>query len=64
LYGEVDFTIKNQVDNIVLKRGICSVSKGEKHGDFNTMILPKRSAAVKVKAEHMIVGRIDCCFGV
>jgi hypothetical protein len=60
-YGEVDFIIKNQVDDMVLMHGICHISKGEKDGDFSTMILPRRSAFVKVRASHMIAGRIKCC---
>jgi hypothetical protein len=46
---------------MVLKRGICHVSKGEKDNDFSTMILPRRSTSIKVKAKHVIVGRIKCC---
>jgi hypothetical protein len=57
----VDFIIRNQVDDIVLMRGIYHVSKGEKDGDFSTMIMPRRSASVKVRASHMIAGRIKCC---
>jgi hypothetical protein len=60
-YGEANFIIRNQVDDMVLMRGICHISKGEKHGDFGTMILPRRSALVKVKASNMIAGRIECC---
>jgi hypothetical protein len=60
-YSEVDFIIRNQIDDMVLMHGICHVSKGEKHDDFSTMILPRRSASVKVKASHMIAGRIKCC---
>jgi hypothetical protein len=37
------------------------VSKGEKSDNFSTMILPRRSAYVKVKASHMLAGRIECC---
>jgi hypothetical protein len=61
LYGEVDFIIRNQVDDIVLMRGICHVSKGEKYDDFRTMIMPGRSASIKVRASHMIAGRVKCC---
>jgi hypothetical protein len=46
---------------MVLMRGICHVSKGEKDGDFETTILPKGNAFVKVKASHMLTGRIKCC---
>jgi hypothetical protein len=59
--GEVDFTIRNQVSDIALMRGICHVSSGEKDGDFSVMILPMGEASVKVKAAHMIAGRIECC---
>jgi hypothetical protein len=60
-YSEVDFIIKNQVDDMVLMHGICHVSKGEKDGDFSAMIPPRKSAFVKVKASHMIAGCIKCC---
>jgi hypothetical protein len=60
-YSEVDFIIRNQVDDMVLVHGICHVSKGEKNGNFSTMILPKKSASVKVRASHIIAGRIKCC---
>jgi hypothetical protein len=60
-YSEVDFIIRNQVDDMVLMRGICHVSNGEKDGNFSTMILPKRSAFVKVKTSHLLAGRIKCC---
>jgi hypothetical protein len=60
-YNEVTFIIRNQVDDMVLMHGICHASKGEKNGDFSTMILPRRSASVKVKASHMLSGRIKCC---
>jgi hypothetical protein len=60
-YGEVNFIIRNQVEDMVLMHGICHVSKGEKDGDFSTKIPPKRSAFIKVKASHMIAGRIRCC---
>jgi hypothetical protein len=46
---------------MVLMRGICHVLKGKKDGDFNTMILPKRSTSIKVRATHVIAGRINCC---
>jgi hypothetical protein len=46
---------------MALMHGICHISKGEKYGDFSTMILPKRNASVRVKASHMIAGRIKCC---
>jgi hypothetical protein len=60
-YSEIDFNIRNQVDDMVLMRGICHVSKGEKYGSFSTMILPKRSTSVKVRASHMVAGRVKCC---
>jgi hypothetical protein len=60
-YSEIDFNIRNQVDDMVLMNSICHVSKGEKYGDFSTMILPKRSAFVKVRAAHIIAGRVKCC---
>jgi hypothetical protein len=40
---------------------ICHVSKGEKDGDFSTMIPPKRNAFVKVKASLSSFGNIECC---
>jgi hypothetical protein len=46
---------------MVLMRGICHISKGEKDAYFNTMILPKRSTSVKAKAAHMLAGRVKCC---
>jgi hypothetical protein len=46
---------------MVLKRGIYHVSKGERYGDFNTMILPGRSTYFKVRASHMLAGRTKCC---
>jgi hypothetical protein len=60
-YGEVDFIIRNKVNDMVLIHGICHASKGKKNGDFNTMILPKGSVFVKVKASHILAGRIKCC---
>jgi hypothetical protein len=60
-YSEVDFIIRNQVDDMALMHGICHVSKGKEDGNFSTMILPKRSASVKVKASHILVGRVKCC---
>jgi hypothetical protein len=59
--GEVDFIIRNQVDDMVLKRGIYCVAKGEDDSNFSTMILPKRSAFVKVKPSLSSFGRIECC---
>jgi hypothetical protein len=41
--------------------GICHMPKGEKEGNLSTMILPKRSAFLKVRASHIIAGRIKCC---
>jgi hypothetical protein len=61
LYGEVEFTIRNQVNDIVLISSICHISKGEKDGKFSAMILPKRSACVKVKASLSSAGCIECC---
>jgi hypothetical protein len=61
LYGEVHFIIRNQVDDIVLMPSICHMPRGEKDGDFSTKILPMSEASVKVKAEQMIAGRIECC---
>jgi hypothetical protein len=52
LYGGVDFIIRNLVDDMALMHGICHITKGEKDGNFSTMILPKRSASVKVKAYY------------
>jgi hypothetical protein len=46
---------------MVLMHGICHISKGEKDGDFSTIILPRRSTFVKIRALHMIAGRIKCC---
>jgi hypothetical protein len=60
-HGDVGFIIRNQVDDMVLMRGICHVSKGEKEGDFSTMILPKRSASIKVKPSLLSFGNIECC---
>jgi hypothetical protein len=60
-YSGVNFIIRNQVDDMVLMRGICHVTKGEKDGDFRTMILPMSEASVKVKASNMLAGRIKCC---
>jgi hypothetical protein len=59
--GEVNFIVRNRVDDMVLMHGICHVSKGERDGDFSTMILPKRSAFAKVKASLLPVGGIECC---
>jgi DNA helicase IV len=58
---EVDFIIENQVDDIALMHGICHVSRGKKEGDFSTMILPKKSASIKVKASHIMARSIKCC---
>jgi hypothetical protein len=41
--------------------GVCHVSKGEKNGNFNTMVLPKRSAYIKVKPSLSSFGSIECC---
>jgi hypothetical protein len=60
-YSKVDFIIRNQVDDMVLMPSICHMPKGKMDGDFSTMILPKRSVSIKVKASHMIAGRIKCC---
>jgi hypothetical protein len=60
-YGEVDFIIRNQVNNIALIRGTCHVSKGEKYGDFNTMITPMNEASVKVKISLSSFESIECC---
>jgi hypothetical protein len=46
---------------MVLMRGICHVSKGVKDGNFNTMILPRRSAFMKFRALHMLARGIKCC---
>jgi hypothetical protein len=46
---------------MVFMHGICHVSKGKKCGNFSTMILPKRSTSVKIRASHMFFGRIKCC---
>jgi hypothetical protein len=61
LYGGVDFIIRNLVDDMALMHGICHITKGEKDGNFSTMILPKRSASVKVKASFLSAGSIECC---
>jgi hypothetical protein len=60
-YGEADFIIRNKVDDIVLMRGICHVSKGKKDGNFSTMVLPRRSASIKVRASLSSFGSIECC---
>jgi hypothetical protein len=46
---------------MVLMNGICHVSKGEKDGNFSTMILPKRSVFVRVKTSLLLAGCIECC---
>jgi hypothetical protein len=61
LYGEVHFIIRNQVNDIVLMPSICHIPKGKENGDLSTRILPMSEAFVKVKAAHMIAGRIECC---
>jgi hypothetical protein len=60
-YGEVEFVIRNQVDDMVLKRGIFHVSKGKKNSEFSPMILPKRSASVEARASLSSAGSIECC---
>jgi hypothetical protein len=60
-YGEVDFIIRNQVDDMVLMHGICHVSKGERDGDFSNMILPMCETSVKIKTSHLLAGSIKCC---
>jgi hypothetical protein len=59
-YGEVDFIIKNQVDDMVLMRGICHVPKGKKDGKFSAMILPMSEVSVKVKASLLSARSIEC----
>jgi hypothetical protein len=61
LYSEVDFIIRNHVDDMVLMHGICHLSRGERDGDFSTMILPEGEAFVKIKASHLLAGSIKCC---
>jgi hypothetical protein len=61
LYGEVDFIIKNQVDDIVLVRGIFYISKGKRDGKFSTKILPMSEAFLKAKASLSSTGTIRCC---
>jgi hypothetical protein len=46
---------------MVLLRGICHMSSGERDGDFSTMILSRRSALVKAKTSNLLAGRIECC---
>jgi hypothetical protein len=60
-YDKIDFIIGNQFNDIALMRGICYVTKGEKIGDFSTMIPPKRSAYVKFKALLLSYGDVECC---
>jgi hypothetical protein len=60
-YDKIEFIIRNQVNDMALMHGICHVSKGEREGDFNTTILPKESASVKVRASHLLAGCIECC---
>jgi DNA helicase IV len=40
---------------------ICHVSKGERVDDFNNMILPKRSASIKVQTMASLARSIKCC---
>jgi hypothetical protein len=61
LYGEVDFIIRNQVDDMAMMHGICHVLKGERSGNFNTMILSTSRTSVKVKASLLSFGSIECC---
>jgi hypothetical protein len=61
LYGEVDFIIRNQVDDIVLMPSICHVSRGKKDGNFSTKILPMSEASMKAKALFLLAKRIECC---
>jgi hypothetical protein len=60
-YGEVDFIIRNQVDDMMLVRGICHVSEGKRNNNFSTVILPKRSASVKVQTIASLARSIKCC---
>jgi hypothetical protein len=57
----VDFIIRNQVDNIVLKHGIYHVSKGGKDGKSSTEILLMSETSVKVKASLLSAASIKCC---
>jgi hypothetical protein len=58
---EINFIVRNQAKSLVLMRGICHVSKRRKEGNFITDIPFENEASVKVKAEHIIAGSIDCC---
>jgi DNA helicase IV len=40
---------------------ICHLSKGERVDDFNHMILPKRSASIKVQTMASLARSIKCC---
>jgi hypothetical protein len=46
---------------MVLMHGTCHITKGEKDGDFKAMILPKRSAYIKVRPSLLSFGSIECC---
>jgi hypothetical protein len=56
--GGVDFVIRNEVNNIVLKRGICHVSKGRKGSKLSPTILSTNEASVKLKTSILSAGRI------
>jgi hypothetical protein len=45
----------------VLVPSIYHIPKREKDGGFNTKILPMSEASVRVKAFHLLTGRIECC---
>jgi hypothetical protein len=56
--GEADFIIRNQVDDMVLMRGIYYVAKND--GNLSTIILPKRSAFAKVRPSLSSFGGVEC----
>jgi hypothetical protein len=60
-FGEVEFIVKNQVDDITLMLSICHVPRGGKDSNFSPMILPMCESSVKVKTSLSSAGSVECC---
>jgi hypothetical protein len=60
-HGELEIIIRNQIDDMELRHGICHVSRGERIGDFSAVIMPRSKASTRFRALMSSAGCIECC---
>jgi hypothetical protein len=57
----MEFVIENQVEDIVLQRGIRHILKGKEDGRFSATIRSGESLSMKIRASNNVIRSIECC---